>query len=301
MREPHDPRAGAAPSMRGRAGLLCLPAAAWLLAFVFVPLVLIGAVSFLSRGDYGEVRLPFTIGNYARLAGWSELGFDPLYLRVLARTLLLACVITAATIAVAVPVAFQIAALPPRSRGIALALVVIPFWTNLLIRTYAWQILLAAGGPLSQAAAMLGWIPPATGLQPGWFAVALAAFCDFLPFMLLPVYACVERVDWSLAEAAADLGATPARAFLHGVLPQIRPGIQAGAVLVFLPVTGQFVIPDLLGGGHTTLLGNLIQQQFGPSRDWPFGAAAATLTLVMLAVVLALRGRAGIEREEVRL
>src|SRR5690606_2141333 len=108
MREPHDPRAGAAPSMRGRAGLLCLPAAAWLLAFVFVPLVLIGAVSFLSRGDYGEVRLPFTIGNYARLAGWSELGFDPLYLRVLARTLLLACVITAATIAVAVPVAFQI-------------------------------------------------------------------------------------------------------------------------------------------------------------------------------------------------
>jgi spermidine/putrescine transport system permease protein len=258
----------------------------WLGIFVFLPLGLVLAVSFLSRGEYGQVQLPFTLENYRRLAGWTELGFDPLYPRVLLRTLLLSGGVTVLCLAAALPLAFFIAGTRPRLRTYALAMVIVPFWTNLLIRTYAWQILLGAGGPLARAAVSLGWIAPETGLQPGWFAVVLAMFCDFLPFMVLPLYASVERIDWSLAEAAADLGASPWRVFRHSVLPQILPGMGAGTVMVLLPATGQFVIPDLLGGGRVTLLGNLVQQQFGVSRDWPLGAAAAVILILLLLVAM---------------
>jgi spermidine/putrescine transport system permease protein len=169
--------------------------------------------------------------------------------------------------------------------------VVIPFWTNLLIRTYAWQILLAAQSPLSSAAAALGFIGRGEALYPGQFAVVIAMFCDYLPFMVLPVYASAEKIDWTLAEAAADLGANPWQAFWHAIVPQLLPGISAGALLVFLPATGQFVIPDLLGGARTVLLGNAIQQQFGQSRDWPFGAALSTAALLIMLAILARRPR----------
>jgi spermidine/putrescine transport system permease protein len=261
----------------------------WLGLFVFLPLGLIFAVSFLSRGEYGQAQLPLTLENYRRLAGWTELGFDALYPRVLLRTLLLSGGVTVLCLAAAMPLAFFIAGTRPRLRTFALALVIVPFWTNLLIRTYAWQILLGVGSPAARAAVSLGWIAPDTGLQPGWFAVVLSMFCDFLPFMILPLYASVEKIDWSLAEAAADLGASPWRVFQHSVVPQILPGIGTGTAMVLLPATGQFVIPDLLGGGRVTLLGNLVQQQFGVSRDWPFGAAAATVLILLLLIAVGTR------------
>lgn len=281
---------GAFRGRRGGPWGWCGPGVLWLVGFVVVPVLLIVGTSLLTRGEYGEVQGPLTFDNYRRLAGWGELGFDPLYPKILGRTLGVAALVSLATLAAALPLAFLIAGLDARWRSWALALVVIPFWSNLLIRTYAWQILLAAEGPIPRLAAALGWLAPDTALYPSWGAVLLALFCDFLPFMVLPVYASVEKIDWSLAEAAADLGAGRMRAFREAIWPQIRPGVGAGLIVVFLPVTGQFVIPDLLGGGRTTLLGNLIQQQFGASRDWPLGAAAASVLLGLVLGALAWRG-----------
>jgi spermidine/putrescine transport system permease protein len=212
------------------------------------------------------------------------LGFDPLYPRIILRSLVLAAATTVVCIVAAFPIAFFIAALPERFKNVALTLVIIPFWTNLLIRTYAWQILFAAESPLARAAAALHLVAPGTALYPGTFAVYVGMLCAFLPFLVLPLYTAVEKLDWSIAEAAADLGADGPRVFRHAVLPQVAPGLAAGIILVFVPATGTFVISDLLGGAKTVLLGNAIQQQFGPSRDWPFGSAGA---FVGMAVVLA--------------
>jgi spermidine/putrescine transport system permease protein len=294
-----DSGAAAGGRRSGAPWVLCAPALIWIGVFSLAPLLLILGVSGLSRGAYGDVGLPWTLENYKRLAGWSELGFDPLYPKVVARTVVVAAGVTLLTLVLSLPLAFFIAGLSRRARNWVLLLVVIPFWTNLLIRTYAWQVLLSAGSPLARLAAWAGWIPPDVGLYPGWFAVALVMTCDFLPFMALPLYASVEKVDWTLAEAAADLGASRWQVFRHGIWPQILPGARAGGALVFLPALGQFVIPELLGGGRTTLLGNLIQQQFGSSRDWPLGAAASTaLLLALLGTLVWLRRRAPAGREE---
>ncbi len=260
------------------------PGLLWLAVFFYLPLALILGVSFLSRGELGEITRPFTLENYRRLLGFGLLGFEPLYPQILVRSLGLGLVSTLGCVLAGLPLAFFIARLPPRWKTAALTLVVIPFWTNLLVRTYAWQVLLAPEGWLARLAAALGLVPAGTALYPGVGAVLVAMVCDFLPFLVLPLYASVEKVDWTLAEAAADLGARRWQVFRHALLPQIQPGLAAGAVLVFLPATGQFVIPDLLGGARTVLLGNAIQQQFGPGLDWPFGAAIAT---VGLAAVLA--------------
>ncbi len=197
----------------------------------------------------------------------------------------LACIITG------LPLAFFIARLPPRYKNFALTLVVIPFWTNLLIRTYAWQILLSPESWLSRFAHLLGLGANGEPLYPGTFAVAIGMICDYLPFLVLPLYSSVEKLDWSLAEAAMDLGADGVNVFRHAILPQIMPGLIAGAILVFLPATGQFVIPDLLGGAKTSMLGNAIQQQFGQSRDWPFGSAIAFVALALVLLGLWLYAR----------
>jgi spermidine/putrescine transport system permease protein len=242
-------------------------------------LLAVGVISFLSRGDYGEMQLPFTLDNYKRLFGFGLLGFDALYPVILARSLLLGAGTAVACVLTGLPLAFFIARLPARFKNFALTLVVIPFWTNLLIRTYAWQILLSPESWLTRFAHAVGLGTAGESLYPGTFAVAVGMICDYLPFLVLPLYASVEKIDWSLAEAAMDLGANGAGVFRHAILPQIMPGLIAGMILVFLPATGQFVIPDLLGGAKTVMLGNAIQQQFGQSRDWPFGSAIAFVAL----------------------
>lgn len=262
------------------------PAIGWLLLWLVGPLLVIAGVSLLSRGDYGELQLPLTLANYRRLLGFGELGFDPLYPQILLRSVGLAAVTTLCCALAGLPLAFFIARLPPRFKTLALTLVVIPFWTNLLIRTYAWQILLAPEGWVTRIARALGMVAAGEALYPGPCAVLGGMVCDFLPFLVLPLYASVEKIDWTLAEAAMDLGAGPAQVFRHALLPQIRPGLTAGLLLVFLPAVGQFVIPDLLGGAKVAMLGNLLQQQFGPSRDWPFGAAIALVALGLMLVGL---------------
>jgi len=284
-----------------RASWLCGPSVLWMTLLLVLPLAFVIAMSFAQRGDAGEVEWRFTWDNYARLGGRGELGFDPVQPLIFARSLAVGLATAVLCLLAGLPVAFFIAGLPRHWKSLALTLVVIPFWTNLLIRTYGWQLLLAPEGWLTKTLTATGFLSAGTSLYPGWPAVMLAVVCDYLPFMVLPLYASVEKLDWSLSEAAADLGAGPVRNFWHAVLPQIRPGMMAGGILVFLPATGQFVIPDLLGGAKVALLGNAIQQQFGPSRDWPFGSAIAVAALAVMFLGLWLHTRVTRGHKEVGL
>jgi spermidine/putrescine transport system permease protein len=281
-----------------RSALTSGPSILWLTVFLVLPLLGVAAISFFTRGAYGEIEMPFTFENYKRLAGFGLLGFDPVYPGILLRSVALGGGTALICAAAGLPLAFFIARLPARWKNVALTLVVIPFWTNLLIRTYAWQILLAPGSLFARMAEAIGLVPAGETLYPSTFAVCLGMVCDFLPFLVLPLYASVEKIDWSLAEAAADLGGDRFQVFRHALLPQIWPGLLAGGILVFLPATGQFVIPDLLGGARTVMLGNAIQQQFGPSRDWPFGSAISFTALALVMVGLWLYGRRGTLQKE---
>jgi len=266
-----------------RSALTSGPGILWVTFFLLAPLIAVLAIAFLTRDPYGQIGPPVTIQNFQRLLGFGLFGFDALYPVIILRSLLLALGTTAACVLAAFPLAFFIAALPARFKNVALTLVIIPFWTNLLIRTYAWQILLGSDGVVARAASALGLVRAGAPLYPGFFAISVGMLCGYVPFLVLPLYTAMEKLDWSIAEAAMDLGADGPRVFRHAILPQVAPGLAAGVVLVFIPATGQFVIPDLLGGAKTALLGNAIQQQFGVSRDWPFGSA---LALVGMAVVM---------------
>ena len=272
-------------SSPGRALLVSGPAVMWLSLFFFLPLLAITVISFFSRSEYGEIAWPLTVENYHRLAGFGFLGFDLLYPGILLRSLALGAGTAALCLCAALPLAFFIARMG-RFKNIALTLVMIPFWTNLLIRTYAWQLILSPESPVTRALHWLGLGAAGEAMYPGWLALSLGMVCDYLPFMVLPLYASVEKIDWSLAEAAMDLGAGRGQVFRHAIWPQILPGAVAGIILVLLPATGQFVIPDLLGGAKTTMLGNAVQQQFTQNRDWPFGSAIAVVALALVLIGL---------------
>ncbi|MDB6025197.1 MAG: Binding-protein-dependent transport system inner rane component [Verrucomicrobiales bacterium] len=276
------------------------PALLWLIVFFVIPLTIIIAISFFSRGDYGEIQLPLTLENYKRLMGFGLLGFDSLYPAILWRSLVLGALTATVCVIAGLPLAFFIARLSPRWKNFALTLVVIPFWTNLLIRTYAWQILLSPESWLSRCAHTLTGGMSGESLYPSTFAVVVGMVCDFLPFLVLPLYASVEKIDWSLAEAASDLGANKLNVFRHAILPQIAAGLIAGTILVLLPAIGQFIIPDLLGGGKTVMLGNIIQQQFSQSRDWPFGSAICVVALTFVIMGLWVRAWCGEKPKELR-
>ncbi len=279
--------ASSKPRNSSRSGLLALiPGVGWLFLFLLLPLASIVLISFCTRGDYGQVEYAFTFESYKRLAGFGIFGFESVYPIILLRSVWLGLVTVILTAVASLPIAFAISKLPTRFKTLGLVVVVIPFWSNLLMRTFAWQMLLAPGSSLARLAQSLHWIGAGQGLYPGSFAIYLCMVCDYLPFMILPVYASVEKLDWSIAEAALDLGARGGRLFYHAIFPQIRPGLLAGTALVFLPATGQFLIPDLLGGAKTIMLGSLLQQQFGQSRDWPFGSAIATVSLILMAIGL---------------
>jgi len=256
-----------------RSALTSGPGIGWVMIFLLLPLFFILVLSFMTRGEYGGQELPLTGENYKRFLGFGFFGFDMLYPQIIVRSLLLGAGTTLLCMLAGTPLAFFIGAMPQRYRNMALTLVLIPFWTNLLIRTYAWQILFAPESWITRAFVLTGLIPVGQPLYPSAFAIYVGMVCDYLPFLVLPLYASVEKIDWSIAEAAMDLGADGRRVFWHAVLPQVVPGLVAGIIFVLIPATGQFVIPDLLGGAKTVMLGNAIQQQFLQSRDWPFGSA----------------------------
>ncbi|MER3444619.1 MAG: ABC transporter permease [Meiothermus sp.] len=282
------------PGALSRRGLLfLLPAALWLMAFLVLPSLALVAVAFAERGTYGEVVWTFSLENLRRLLGYGLFGWSPDNLLILGRSVWVAFVTSLIAALLAYPLAFFIASRPPRTRYLWLTLVIIPFWTNLVIRTYAWQLLLSPDLPFARVAAALGLAEPGAALYPGSFAVYVGMVSAFLPFMVLPLYSSVERIDSSLIEAARDLYASRVRVFFQAILPQTLPGLTVGVILTFIPAMGMFVIPDLLGGAKYLLVGNLIQQQFGASRDWPFAAAISLGLMALTLVALRVYRRSG--------
>jgi len=259
------------------------PAAVWMAVFVAAPLGVVAAYSFLTRGPYGGLSEPWTLENYVRLA-------DPLYLRIVARSFRIAAVTTALCLLLGFPLALFLAR-SGRRKHLLLALVILPFWTSYLVRTYAWMFLLRDTGLVNTLLVEAGLIEQPLPLLYNEGAVILGLVYGHLPFMVLPLFAALERLDRSLIEAAADLGARPLQTLFRVVLPLARPGLVAGALLVFIPCLGAYLTPDLLGGGKTVMVGNLIQNQFTAARDWPFGAAVslALMALVMLGLAVFLR------------
>jgi spermidine/putrescine transport system permease protein len=234
------------------------------------------------RSAYGGVVHVWGLGNYLR-------ALQPLYLLIVARSFGLAFLTTLACLLVAYPMAFWLGLrATPQRRGALLVLVILPFWTSFLVRMYAWIFLLRSEGLVNLALGRLGLGP--LPLLYNDFAVLLGQVYGELPFMILPLYASIEKLDRSLLEAAADLGASPVRTLSRVTLPLTRAGIVAGCVLVFIPSLGAYLAPDLLGGARTVYVGNLIQSQFAVARDMPFGAALSfLLSLTVLAVLLLFR------------
>ncbi len=258
----------------------------WILFFLVLPGLVLVVVSFVTRGAYGQLEWTFTLENYKRLLGFGYFGWTPDYLIILWRSIWVAFVTCLIAVVLSYPLCFFICARPERSRYLWLMLVIIPFWTNMVIRTYAWFLILAPEFPLARLAHWLGFIPANTPLYPNAFAVYVGMVTIFLPFVTMPLYASVERLDWSLVEAAQDLYASKPRVFMQAIFPQTLPGLSVGIILTFVPAMGMFVVPDLLGGAKYMLVGNLIEQQFGTSRDWPFGAAVSMGLLVITMVGL---------------
>ena len=257
-----------------------LPARVWIALFFAAPLAIVGAYSFLTRGDYGGVEYPWTIESYTRLA-------DPLYLAILWRSLWIAGLSTAICVAMGFPLALFISRAGKR-KNLYLQLVLLPFWTSFLVRTYAWLFILRDTGLINTILSALHIIKSPLPLLYNDGAVLLGLVYSFLPFFVLPMYATLERLDPALAEAAADLGAPPWRTLWRVVIPVSKPGIIAGAVLVFIPCLGAYLTPDLLGGGKSVMLGNLVQNQFTTARDWPFGSAASLVLMLASAILLVL-------------
>ncbi len=275
--------------------LLIAPTLLWMIVLLIIPLILTLVVSFGRRSPEGEVIFTFTLDNYIRLLGLQPdclnpfACFDPLYVSILFRSLSLAFNTTVIVILLAYPLAYFIARAPRKQRNTFLFLVLVPLWTNFVIRVYAWMMLLRTQGAIN---GVLGWLAslfgiPFTPLEmlytPG--AVLTGMVYEFLPFMILPIYTSLEKIDPALYEAAADLGANALKTFWRITLPLSMPGVVAGTILVFIPVMGTFVVSDLLGGKQVILVGNLIQRQFLDARDPTFGSAASLVLMVMTLIV----------------
>ena len=298
-----DTSAGAAPRARGRAGQgsrwAAVPGVVYLIALVLSPLVIIVIYSFLSRAQFGVgVRWEFSVTPYLDLLFSESLAggrsFDPTYLQIIGNSFWYSLLTTAACLVLAVPIAIWMATRPPHRRTLLVFLVTIPFFTSLLIRTYAFVIILNDNGPINGALRGIGIIDEPITMLYTPFATVVGLVYTFLPFMILPIYASAERFDFRLAEAGYDLGANRWRVLTRIVLPSVRPGIIAGILLVFIPALGSFLAPELLGGGKTSMIANVIAAQFGASRNWPFGAALSVLLLVitlLLLVIFALAAR----------
>ena len=275
-----DPRAAIASTQRqpGTTGWLLLsPMLLWLGLFVVAPTAILFVYSFCQRDELGQVVFSFTWENYARIV-------DPVYLNILVRSLWYAGLTTLICLVVGYPVAYYIARSPVQRRSWLLLLVMIPFWISFLLRTYAWISLLKAEGPVSGLLEWAHLIATPLDILYTPTAVMIGLVYTYLPFMILPIFTSAEKLDNSLIEAALDLGANPVRTLAHVIFPLTKPGIYAGILLVFVPSIGMFAVTDLMGGARVPMIGNVIQNQFGQARDWPFGAALGITFLALFVI-----------------
>jgi len=253
---------------------LISPANIYLFIFIVLPLLLVAGLSFLSRGTYGQVEFRFDITNYTRL-------FDPLYGKILLFSLGVGLGTTVICLVVGYPLAYFLAHAPTKQRSLLLFLILLPFWTNFIIRIFAWMIILRSGGVLDSLLQWLHITQAPLNLLYSPTAVMIGMVYEYLPFVVLPLYTSLEKIENSLLEAASDLGAPPWKAFLRVTLPLSVPGMIAGTILTFIPSMGMFVVPDILGGAKTILIGYVIRNQFLTARDWPFGSAASMILMLL--------------------
>lgn len=261
-----------------RLKLLALPALMWLGALFVLPLLLIAALSFLKRGTYGQIVYQGTLDNYARI-------IDPLYGDIFLDTLAVSVLTTFISLVCGYPLAYHISRMRRSAQQVWLLLVMIPFWINFLVRSYAWVIILRSQGVVNTVLQSLGLIDEPLPLLYNSGSVLLGMVYTLLPFMVLPIYVSLEQMDRRKLEAAYDLGATPWKAFWHVTLPMTKSGVVTGSILVFVSSIGMFVVPDVMGGAKSALIGNVIQNQFLSARDWPFGSALS-IVLMLLSMLL---------------
>ena len=258
----------------------------WLVIFVMIPNIMIIGTSFLTRDEANLIEMTFTLDNYARLA-------DPLYFKVLAHSFYMAIVATLLCLVIGYPFAYIVAKMPAKWRPFMLFLVIVPFWTNSLIRTYGLKIVLGTQGVLNKSFMALEIIDKPMRIMYTETAVMIGLVYILLPFMILPLYSAIEKLDDTYIEAAKDLGANKLQTLLKVILPLTMPGIIGGCLLVLLPALGMFYISDLLGGAKNLLIGNVIKSQVLNARDWPFGAATSIALTAAMAVMLYAYYRAG--------
>lgn len=270
---------------RRRGMLLALPSFAYMVLFFAIPLVIVLVYSFATRTRTGGTSL-----SGWNLDAYRKLG-EPIVRNVVVRSVILAAITTAICLVLAYPFAYFAVTRSPMVRNLMLVAVMIPFWTNFLVRNYAWRLLLSTGGPISSATEAIGL--GETNLLFTRTAVILGLTYSYLPFMILPLYASIDRIDWRLVEASRDLYSTGWKSFTKIVLPLSLPGVIAGSILVFVPSMGAYVTPEILGGGRETMLGSYIVTQFLTARNWPVGASVSFVLMSVMLVATIVYFRAG--------
>ena len=262
------------------------PISFWMIIFVIVPLIYIGFMSFMTRGTYGGIDYKFTLENYKTI-------FDPLYFKVILNSIGIALSSSIICILIGYPFAYYLTKQPIKKRGILIMLIMIPFWTSSMVRTYSWVILLHASGIVNKFLMAIGLTKEPLQLLYNDYAVTLGIVYVLLPFAILPLYSAIEKLDKSLIEASNDLGAKPYKTFMKVTLPLTSSGIFASVILTFIPSLGYYFTADVLGGGKTLMIGNLIKNQFTTAKNWPFGAAISLVLIAITLLVLYLYSRIG--------
>ena len=272
-----------------RLAILLGPATLFLGPCFLGPLAVMVIFSFLEPGLYGGVEWNFYHWNYGRILGWADgewEDFDPVYAEIFLRSVRLALTNVLITLLICYPAALWVSGLSPRWRTSIVFLITLPFFVSLVVRLFAWVLILRPSGFLNSSLLGLGVISEPIDIIFTETAVLIGMAYVLLPFMFLPIYASVEKLDRSLAEASSDLGGSPRQTFLRVTLPLTLPGIAAGAVLVFIPSLGNFIVPDILGGAKVLMIGNLVEQQFLSARNWPFGAALSVMIMVVMFLLI---------------
>lgn len=287
---------------RAQLAVLLGPVSLFLAVFFLGPLSIMIVTSFLAPGLYGGVEWTWYPHNYGRILGFADPmfeDFDPVYIAIFLRSLRIAALTVVATLLVCYPAAFCISRLPERWKNFCLFLITLPFFASLIVRLFVWVLILRQTGLANDVLLKTGLIARPLDLIYTEGAIILGMVYVFIPFMFMPVYASVEKLDWTLVRASLDLGAGPIRTFWRIILPLTAPGIAGGAVIVFIPALGNFIVPTILGGAKVSMLGNLIEQQFLSARNWPFGSALAMMVmsvmLVLLFVYVVVSGRRGLD------
>lgn len=264
------------------------PGLLWIVLFLVLPTLLFLPIAFTSTNPYGLPALPLTMHPFRAVAGFSFLGWSSANISIILRSIWQGLVTTFVSLICAYPVAYFIARSRNYIKPLLLILLIMPSWTNQVVRAYAWMELLGPNALISHIAVYLGWINQDMGLYPSSLAVFVGLVYSYLPYMVIPIFASIDSLDWALGEAASDLYARPISIFTTVIFPQTIGGVIVGVILVLIPAFSNYIIPELMGGNKSLMLGNLIAGQFSTTPDWPYGAALSITLIIISFIVLAI-------------